>query len=199
MHDDFISSLAFRELHHRIANTLTVLRAGLRFELAHFTDPDLQKALRRHERQIMAVAELHRFFAANAGDNLISIGVYFETLCAVLGRSLLEPIGVHCQAFIEEGRLSAAKREHLGLIIAELVANAAKHAFHKVPDGRLRIELLHDGKQWSCTVSDDGIGMQRVSPGTGSQITDSLIEALGGRSTIRTGHHGTAVSVSFPY
>ena len=41
----------------------------------------------------------------------------------------LEPRGIRCQATIGDGFLESKRCERLGLIIVELVTNAAKHAF----------------------------------------------------------------------
>jgi two-component sensor histidine kinase len=192
-----VSSLVLHELQHRMANTLTVLHASLRREFAAITDPDLKEAVRRHEAQIMSVAALHRFFANSAGKGEISAEAYFQALSAVLSRSVLAPLGLHCETFVDKGRLSAEKCEWLGLAITELVMNAAKHAFPDGNCGRVRIEVLARDECWCCTVSDNGVGMQNAFRGTGSRITDCLIEALDGQLAIRAGTDGTATSIVF--
>lgn len=194
---DAVSSLVLRELQHRMANTLTVLHASLRREFARITDPDLKEAVRRHETQIMSVAALHRFFANSAGNGEISAEAHFQALSAVLSRSVLAPLGLHCETFVDKGFLSAEKCEWLGLIVAELVINAAKYAFPDGDCGRVRIEILACDACWCCTVSDNGAGMQSLSRGSGSKILDCLIEALDGQLAVRTGPDGTAISILF--
>jgi two-component sensor histidine kinase len=190
-------SLVIREFQHRVANTLTILNAGLRREFAAFTDPRLQEALRCHERHIMAIANLHRFFSSDACDGKISVNTYFESLCAILSQSVLAPLDLCCEAFIDEGLLSAEKCEWLGLAVAELVMNAAKYAFPSDVRGRVRIELVARGTCWCCTVSDNGIGMLNMSGGNGSRIARAFVDALNGQITIHTQRHGTAVSITF--
>src|SRR5580692_6708603 len=56
------SPTVMREFQHRVANTLTVLCASMRLELATFNTPGLEEALRRIEKHVIAVADLHRFF-----------------------------------------------------------------------------------------------------------------------------------------
>ena len=195
--EEVLSSLVMREFRHRIANTLTVLHSSLRQQLATNPDRSLQEALRRHEKQTMAVADLHRFFARDIGEGEILIEPYFQSLCELLSRSVLAPLGLRCETFIVNSFLSVEKCELLGLIVAELVMNAAKHAFPRETRGCVRIEIGVCKAYWRCLVSDDGAGMQNPSPGCGSDITDKLINALGARSAIHSGPDGTAVSMVF--
>ena len=194
---EILSSLVMREFRHRMANTLTVLHSSLRQQLATHSDRTLQEVLRRHEKQTMAVADLHRFFARDIGDGEILIESYFQSLCELLSRSVLAPLGLRCETFIINSFLSVEKCELLGLIVSELVMNAAKHAFPEEARGRVRIEIGVCKAYWRCLVSDDGVGIQKRSPGCGSDIIDKLIHALGARSAIQSGPDGTVVSIVF--
>lgn len=72
----------------------------LRLRLATVTDPELQKALRRNEEHILAVAELHRFLAGSADGGKITTEGCFQALCAILGRSALAPLGLNREAYV---------------------------------------------------------------------------------------------------
>jgi two-component sensor histidine kinase len=194
---DHASSLLLQELQHRIANTLTILNATLRFEFAAFADPRLDAALERCQKQIIATAELHRFLVRGCLSDEVSTGGYFESLCERLSRSVLAPLGLACQVSVDDGILPAKKCELLGLTISELVTNAAKHAFPDENRGCVGISILFRDGYWSCTVSDNGIGKWNGSRGTGSRIVDGLVEALGARLAVRSSPNGTAVSVAF--
>jgi two-component sensor histidine kinase len=195
---DVASTLILREFQHRMANTLAVLSASLRIEFAPFKDPGLREALKRHEKRIVAAADLHRFFAHRSNDDTISAEYYFQSLCGVLSRSILAPLGLQCEAFIDKAHMPAAKCELLGLAITELVLNAAKHAFPGNGFGRVRTEVLARKNHWCCTVSDNGTGLCNEFNGSGSHIIAGLVEALGGQLAVRTGPGGTAVSIIFP-
>lgn len=195
--DEALSSVIMREFRHRMANTLTVLHSSLRSQLGANSDPNLQEALRRHEIQTMAVAELHRFFAQDIGDGEILVEAYFHSLCELLSKSILMPLGLRCETFVVNSFLSVERCELLGLIVAELVTNAAKHAFHGKMHGRVRIEIGVCKAYWRCIVSDDGMGVQNPSSGSGSSILNKLVNALGARSAVQSGPGGTAVSIVF--
>jgi two-component sensor histidine kinase len=193
---NIISSTVMREFQHRVANTLTVLSSSLRLELAAFNVPGLGEALRRHEKHVMAVADLHRFFGRYSEDFQFSAESYFQSLCSLLSKSILAPLGLHCEVLVDKAPMQAEKCELLGLVITELVLNAAKHAFPRNISGRVRIELVEQDAHWYCTVSDNGIGISTMSSRSGSQITDSLVDALGGQLAVCSGPDGTAVSIT---
>lgn len=189
--------IVMREFQHRVSNTLVVLSSSLRLELASFKVPGLKEALNRHEKHVVAVADLHRYFSRNFEEVTVSAAEYFEPLCALLSKSILVPLGLHCEVSIDKTPLRAEQCELLGLAVAELVLNAAKHAFPGKTSGCVRVDILERDACWCCTVSDNGIGRWRRTPGSGSQITDSLVDALGGQLAIRAGPGGTAVSITF--
>ncbi|MEI9996749.1 MAG: sensor histidine kinase [Rhizomicrobium sp.] len=196
--DDSDSSFALREAHHRMANTLALLAGALRRDLSAVTDPDVRAILRGHERRIVGFGNLHRHFSTAPGMGVIAVENYVRPLCEGLVDAMLAPLGVRCEAFIGEGALPSAKCESVGLMIAELVTNAAKHAFPGAAGGKVRIDLFERMEVWHCIVSDDGVGFSGGTAGTGSRILDMLVRALSGRIEIRSSPSGTVVAVNFP-
>ena len=192
-----ISPIVMREFQHRVANTLAVLSSSLRLELAAFNAPGLKEALSRHDKRVMAVADLHRFFGRYSEGFDFSAEHYFQSLCALLSKSILSPLGLHCAVSVDKAPMRAEKCELLGLAITELVLNAAKHAFPGKTSGCVRIELVKLDGHWYCTVSDNGIGIWKMSSGSGSIIIDGLVDALGGQLTVCTGPDGTVISIAF--
>ena len=191
--------LVMHELQHRMANSLAILQANCRVEFARVVDPELLQSLRKHELCILRLAELHRFLSRGAGHGEIEAADYFQPLCAVLSRSLLVPISVHCETFVGDGVLDSGTCEWLGLIVAELVMNAAKHAFPGRTDGRVRVDMYApDGMAWCCTVSDNGCGMRNACGGAGSRIVNALVQLLDGQMAVDTGLGGTTVTIQFP-
>src|SRR5665213_3954735 len=87
----------------------------------------------------------------------------------------------------------------LGLIVTELVINALKHAFPGHRPGTIEVNYRSDGKKWSLTVTDNGVGMpsgeHEGKPGLGTGIVEALAKQLGGDIQIGDGAPGTVVSV----
>jgi two-component sensor histidine kinase len=135
--------LLLREMHHRFANTLTVLTSVLRRELALSASPELRDSLARCEARIVAFGNLHRCLVVGAANDWISVQYYIEHLCEALSEALLKPLGVRCEVFADAGEFPGERCERLGLVITELVTNAAKHAFHgRNERGSTRLNLV---------------------------------------------------------
>ena len=138
--------LLLREMHHRLANTLTVLTSVLRREFGRSASPELRDSLERCEARIIAFSNLHRALVVGATSECVSVQCYIEHLCHVLSEALLEPLGVCCEVSAEAGELRSERCERLGLVIAELVTNAAKHAFHGRDDGLVRVRAYQQSQ-----------------------------------------------------
>ena len=75
-----------------------------------------------------------------------------------------------------------AMARDLGLIVVELVANAAKHAFAQ-DGGRIGVELEETADGLVCRVSDDGRGLDGAAfgrSGGGLSVATRLAASLGG-------------------
>jgi two-component sensor histidine kinase len=188
--------LLLREMHHRLANTLTMLTGVLWHEFAHSESPELRTSLARCEARIVAFGNLHRALVVGAAHDWISIQNYMENLCEALSEALLKPLGARCEVFADAVEFPSERCERLGLVIAELVTNAAKHAFHGRSGGLVRVELFNRNDSWVCVVSDNGVGTATASLGVGSKILKQLVHALGGTFVRRSGRSGTSVIVT---
>jgi two-component sensor histidine kinase len=79
--------LLLREMHHRVANTLTVLTSVLRCEFGPSASPQLQKSLARCEARIVAFGNLYRSLVVGAASDWISVQFYVEHLCKALSEA----------------------------------------------------------------------------------------------------------------
>jgi two-component sensor histidine kinase len=197
VHHETRDSLLLREMHHRMADTLTLLVGALWDEFGSSTTPGIRESLARCEARIVAFSRLHRFLIVGACDGPIAVSKYVDSLCRALTEAVLEPVGAHCEVFVNAGVLPAEVCERLGLVIAELVTNAARHAFNGRKDKVVRVELVRTSSSWHCTVSDNGTGIKAIESGAGSRVLDELIRPLGGRSAVRSGPDGTSVAVTW--
>ena len=196
--DDLSASLAVREAHHRMANTLALLAASLRQNLSGVEDAQARSVLRDHERRIVEFGNLHRQFARYIGSDAIEVESYIGPLSKSLADAILAPAGISCEAFIAGGVLPGDMCETVGLVIAELVTNCAKHAYPEGGGGRIRVEVFQTGNLWHCVVADDGAGFRGPVAGTGTRLVNLLARALNGRLDIRSGDSGTTVVMIFP-
>jgi two-component sensor histidine kinase len=190
--------LLFDEAHHRIKNTLALLIAFLHQDFALIKLPDIGEAIARYENRLLAFGDLYGLLAAGCESGRIYLGQHIERLTKALTVAILEPIGLRCEVSVENGFLASKRCERLGLIITELVINAAKHAFPQSEDGFVRVEAIYHDGGWRCTVSDNGIGAMGSPRGIGSRILQSLARSIRARTTIESGRCGTSVTIWVP-
>lgn len=186
-----------REMHHRMANTLTLLTAQLWREFGSSRVPRIRCSLKRFEARIAAFGQLHRLLAIGASNRRIAVRGYVEELCRALSEAVLTPLGVCCEVAADDGVLPSRTCERLGLIITELVTNAAKHAFTGLDGGAVRVELIGKHGRWLCTVSDNGVGVAMPLSKSGTRILDDIARMIGGTLVLKSGPDGTSVSIAF--
>ena len=190
--------LLLREMHHRFANSLMTLTAILRRELRSPSSSSREEVFDRCEARIVALAELQRRLMVGAAPGWVSVVSYIEHLCKTLAEAILGPLGVRCEVAADAALLPSECCELLGLVIAELVTNAAKHAFRGRDDGVVRVEFVSTTNSWTCMVSDNGVGvankvgMSDKSVGVGSKILATLLSALGAELVVKSGPGGTS-------
>ena len=80
------------------------------------------------------------------------------------------PLGLTGEVRVDAGELASGPCELLGLVIAELVTNAAKHAFCNRVDGIIRVGLIRKADAWLWIVSDNGDGIDVAIPGIGVRV-----------------------------
>ena len=101
---------------------------------------------------------------------------------------------------VDESMAPAEVSTSLGLIVTELVINALKHAFPRHRKGRICVDYCSDGRAWTLSVRDTGIGMPakagRARPGLGTGIVQALAKHLGATVENAPGDPGTLVTIS---
>jgi two-component sensor histidine kinase len=99
----------------------------------------------------------------------------------------------------DAGVTTSAYGISLGLITAELVINALKHAFPYSRRGTIVVEYKSSDTGWCLAVTDDGVGIT-VDPakkeGLGTTIVQSLARQMNATVAIETSPAGTSVSIN---
>jgi two-component sensor histidine kinase len=187
------------ETHHRLMNTFAILCAILEREL-NTPDPRSRVALDRLVRIISAHSALHRCLALGTLRGPVALGEYVTKLSRCLSEAVLEPIDVTCDAVTDGGFMPAVQAERLGLVLCELVINAARHGFPHKRTGVVRIEVARQDHGWCCTVTDNGGGFPDAVPaaGLGAQIVEALVRRLNGRMIVQSTAEGTTVTLLVP-
>jgi two-component sensor histidine kinase len=184
------------EITHRVANEYAYAISSLHRAAADAPDDCSRASLRGAAARLWAYAEAHRALRAPVSPGPVDLGDYLASLCEALSAASLADRGVHLTLAPEDLVLVDSERcWHVGLLVAELVNNAARHAFGP-EGGSIRIELSGGCGLVTCRVTDNG----RARPDTlcSSGVIAGLALALGGDVERWLGPNGTTAILTFP-
>ncbi|THD68610.1 sensor histidine kinase [Phenylobacterium sp.] len=189
------TQLASREASHRFLNTLAALHGLLRNDFGGFADPAVHDAVGVFSSRIQAFATIHRTLGEDPSQSRIDAAAYLGRLCEELCAAHLAPQGVRCEFRSDSANLPRDVCQNLGLIVVELVTNAAKHAFEGRSGGRVSICLRRAGEGWICQVADNGGGLRGDRVGDGMERVRGLARAIGGALLIHSDAGGVIATV----
>jgi chemotaxis protein methyltransferase CheR len=193
----------FEELQHRVANSLQIIASILLMKARIVPSEETRGHLKDAHRRIISVAAVQKQLYASGETASVDVAAYLTRLCESLATSMIgdtRPISLDVVG--EAGRASSREAESLGLVVAEVVTNALKHAF---PDdnakGRITVTYVRAEKNWTLSISDDGAGkpdgvLPEKKSGLGTGIVRALAEQLDARVEMSTGPAGTTVTIT---
>ena len=192
-------ALLLQELHHRIANSLQIIAAVLLQSARRVNSAETRRHLHDAHNRVMSVATMQQQLAASeVGD--VELRSYFTDLCQSIGASMIrEPEQTSLVVRADDSVTSADVSVSLGLVVTELVINALKHAFPSHQRGEIVIDYQAQGRAWTLSVTDDGVGMpadgEAAASGLGTSIVEALARQLKARVEIASSGPGTSVSL----
>jgi two-component sensor histidine kinase len=191
-----------KEMGHRVKNSLMIVTSMLQLQARDIGDLNLTLHLEEAARRVSAVAKAHDQLFQGADIERLDLGKYVEGVCKDLDASV-----AHCDIHIEAQHgmeFSADRAIAAALIVNELIANAAKHAYQSKQSGRVQVRIAGVGEdKLSISVRDEGAGLPRgfdlARPkGLGMQIVTSFVTQLKGTIEIRHHNPGTEFVVILP-
>jgi two-component sensor histidine kinase len=191
-------ALLLREIDHRVKNNFAIVTSLLGLQQRQAADPATQEALASALARVDSIARAHNHLydgARGAGD--VDMQVYISELCAALGHALFLPDAVKLHCACEPLTMQRDRAVAAGLVVNELVTNAAKHAFSGRDGGEIRVSLASLGGGARLTVSDNGIGMpQSARKGAlGQRLIDGFSKQASGKLSVSTGPGGTTFTL----
>jgi two-component sensor histidine kinase len=193
-----IERILLNELIHRINNEFSSLIGSVSRTAARSVNYEVKVALAHIIEILSHYAELHRALQMPQNDAYIDASAYLENLCLSISRSKLVGIRIDLMLTASPLRLPSERCWRLGMIVYELVTNAARHAFGN-GSGEIRVELSCAGKFVECRVVDNGSALSKIQRGRGLKIVDELVKGLDGRIDQRFGQSGSSSILTFPY
>lgn len=195
------SNTLFRELQHRVANNLQFVAALLRIRKKTLEkDSAGAKALEAAENRLDLMSRVHRRLNSPSVVNQ-PVDRNLEDLCADLIKASDAPY-IHLSVTAQPITLDLESLMSVSLIVAELVTNSLKHAFHDRPEGNIEVAFSVTKNVCTLTVSDDGWGLpvgfgHAKDSGLGRRILGSLAAQLHGEISFERGR-GTIARLVFP-
>lgn len=190
------SGLMAREIDHRVMNSLQFVSTLLKIQSKSVVITDVASELQIAAQRIEAVAQVHRHFYSGEGASGACLA-FLQRLCSDLSDVLDTPVRVTG----EETSVPEDWIQPIGLIVNELVTNAAKHGA-----GKVQVDCRNKGEFIELTVIDDGPGLPKgfelhaATQSLGMRVVTGLVNQLGGRVQA-SGHdegNGAKFSVGLP-
>lgn len=191
-----------KEMGHRVKNSLMIVTSMLKLQASDIDDPALTSHLEEAAHRVSAVARAHDQLFQGADFERMDLGRYVEGICKDLDASV-----AHCVIRTEVQHdidTSADRAISAALVVNELIANAAKHAYRDKQGGKIQVAIARAGEdKIAISVRDQGTGLPRgfdlARPkGLGMRIVTSFVEQLNGTIEIRRHEPGTEFVVVLP-
>lgn len=170
------AQLIARETDHRVMNSLQFVASLLAMQGRAAGAADPARQIEVAAARVNAIARVHRHFvAAEAGT--VPCLAFLDRLCT----DLSDIFGQAVEVTGEEAKVPARLVEPIGLIVNELVTNAAKHG-----RGRIRVSWQAQGGMCRVHVSDEGDGLPAgfdpdAPGGLGMRVVAAMAGRLGGQ------------------
>ncbi|WP_051340211.1 sensor histidine kinase [Azospirillum halopraeferens] len=194
--------LLLKEINHRVKNSLQLVSSLFTMQERRIADPDAKEAFARAVERIRAVAQVHERLYKTDDVTTIDLADYLRRLCNDLTASHPDHT---CLVEAADARLPTDTAVSLGLIAAELITNAVKHA-HATGDDRTITVTLHRPaagalelgvRDHGCGVPD-GFDPHRTSGSLGMRVIVSLTRQIGGTVAVENAGPGARWTVRFP-
>jgi PAS domain S-box-containing protein len=193
-----------REIHHRVNNNMQLIMSLLRLSSQKITDASLRDILDGVSRRLVSMALVHEQFYNSPDMARIDFLLYLQQLANGLsGEYEGSPGKMSIVSDTETVLLSLEQAIPAGLIAAELVTNALKHAYPgKEAPGGILVSLRRLGAAIELSVRDEGDGLADgfaadKAESLGMILVHALAEQLRGKIEFRRGA-GTDAILRFP-
>ena len=190
----------FDELNHRVKNNLSMVSSFLHLQ-ARTASPQAREELTKAVVRVQSIAQVHSALYRGARREDVDLGGYLQDLCTGLATSLVNDdrvvIAVEAESLVAPVDTAVA----LGMVVTELVTNAAKYAYPAPSTGRIAVRLARRDDEILLSVSDTGVGLKAVAAagrgGLGLRLVGSLVEQVHGELAV-SGPPGATFEVRLP-
>lgn len=194
-----LKSVALREAHHRVKNSLQTTAALLRSQSRRCKSEEAKEYLQESVNRILAIATTHDLLSKSQESN-IKVRDAIEMLTENIKKSWC---GSNIDIYItgDNFYIDGEKLTGLLLIMNELIQNCFDHAFGNRDEGKIQILIQSDEEHKAIAVIDDGCGFDLDSVSNGNLglfiVNSYLNNQLKGSMDIESNKEGTKVLLNF--
>lgn len=187
------ANLMAREIEHRVANSLQFVSSILRLQ-GKQVPKDVAAHFETAAHRVGAVARVHRHLLDEENVAYVSALAYVTRL----SEDLSDILGVSVEVSGDDAKLDTKTIQSVGLLLNELVTNAAKHG-----SGKIEVSFVATATNCKLCVCDEGKGLPpdfdfAAQKGLGMRIIDVLAKQLGGELSFGSNEgHGSCLLVTF--
>ncbi len=189
--------LLISELTHRINNEFASVVNMMSFAADRTANLEAKSTLTAVMDRLEGYVRVHRALQMPEQGKRIDASAYLRELCRSMSWSKLDEKNIDL-VFVEHPlSLRSEQCWLLGMIVYELINNAARHAFDEA-GGEIRVDVVHVGDFVECRVSDDGTPPIFSRRGRGLKIIEDLAARLEGKFEQQFTAWGSASRLVFP-
>ncbi len=181
----------------RLADSLSVLRIFLQRERRRPPESD-SRPVAGALALIAALEDLHEDLARDAqGLAVINAADDLARLCARTSAAMLEPLGLRCEALIQDGNMRAVDFALLRQVLPIVLAGAGRHVFPAGAARNVRVRICETPDGWCCAVMHPGVAAGPEAEGVAASLdaARAVLEAAGGQLHSVVGQVGAAVLI----
>ena len=193
--------LFLEEFEHRVRNNFTLVASLLDMQRRR-VNGETAEALGAALSRVESIARAHRhLYRGASAPGTVDMAGSLQELCTALSEALFlrGAITLDCEA--DPVALPRDRAVSIGLVINELVTNAAKHAFAGRDTGAIQVRFRGSDTGWQLTVADNGGGLppkpraRNGEGGLGQRLIDGFARQAHGTVKTESGPEGTKVTV----
>ncbi len=191
-----------KEMNHRVKNSLAIVASLLNLQARDIGNPELTGYLNEAANRIAAIGKAHAQLSYGSHVERMDIGRYIEAICKDLDESV-----ANCEVITDAvvGILVPTDRAiSIALIVNELIANSAKHAYKDETGGKIWIKVDRDTHESIViSVRDEGAGLPpgfdvHKAKGLGTRIITAFAKQVSATLVVHSRAPGTEFVLSMP-
>jgi two-component system, sensor histidine kinase PdtaS len=175
-----------KEIHHRVKNNLQIVISLLRLQKGELKSDEAKRHFNEAINRIMVMSLIHKKLYQKTEMSHIEIKDYLKDLSNDVIHISNLGIPIKFEIDSEVQKIGLKTIVPLGLLINELLSNSIKHAFIKMKDGLIYINILPGvDDDFTLIYSDNGTWVEppKDYTGFGLGLIQTLVEQLDGSFT----------------